>query len=141
MRHEVPFELPPYARSLGIELADGCEGRVLGGGPVVSVRFDQSVEGRPGHLHGGAIAGLLETAGYVALAETLEATTRPARMKPINLTVQFLAAGRRRASFAQARIVKLGRRTANVAVEAWQEGEERAIASAVMNILLADARS
>ena len=38
--------------------------------------------------------------------------------------------------FAKARITKLGRRSANVTVEAWQDQRERPRASAVMNVMI-----
>ncbi|WP_454598868.1 PaaI family thioesterase [Qipengyuania sp. SM2507] len=124
----------PYARSLGIAL-DRWDGDT----PVLRVEFSDAVQGRPGALHGGAISGLLETAGYGALRTELARGEREAQMKPINITVQFLRSGKTRPSFARARIVKLGRRTANISVEAWQDDEARPIASAVMNILMVDA--
>lgn len=124
----------PYARSLGIAL-DRWDGDT----PVLQVEFSDAVQGRPGALHGGAISGLLETAGYGALRAELARGEREAQMKPINITVQFLRSGKTRPSFAKARIVKLGRRTANISVEAWQDDEARPIASAVMNILMVDA--
>ena len=43
-----------------------------------------------------------------------------------------------RASFACGRITKLGRRSANLTVEAWQDDRERPIATAVMNVLMAE---
>ena len=123
--------LPAYARSLGIEFAEPGDGA-----PIVSVAFDQAVEGRPGHLHGGAISGLLETAGYALLGSELAEAGRPSTMKPINITVQFLAAGKRETTYAQARLTKLGRRTANITVEAWQSDPARPVASAIMNVMV-----
>lgn len=124
-------ELTPYADAMGIALE-----RIEDGAPVLRVDFSDAVQGRPGALHGGAISGLLETAGYALLRAVLAEAGRPAAMKPINLTVQFLASGKPRTTFAQARIVKLGRRTANLSVEAWQDDPERPIASAVMNVMV-----
>ena len=124
--------LTPYARALGIAVCDD-----EGDAPVLCVDFSDAVQGRPGALHGGAISGLLETAGYAVLRRELERTGRPARMKPINLTVQFLASGKPRRTFAKARIVKLGRRTANLSIEAWQDDPARPIASAVLNVMVA----
>lgn len=124
--------LTPYARALGIVL-DRMEGEV----PVLRVEFADAVQGRPGALHGGAISGLLETAGYALLRRALARTGQPVRMKPINLTVQFLASGKPRPTYARARIVKLGRRTANLSVEAWQDNPAGPIASAVMNVMIA----
>lgn len=124
--------LPAYARSLGIRIE-----RIENDLPVLTVDFGPNVEGRPGAFHGGATAGLLENAGYAALRMVLLAEGRDPVMKPINITVQYLSAGKSRQTFAQARITRLGRRNANLAVEAWQDNRARPIASAVMNILMA----
>lgn len=126
-------QLTPYARSLGITLH-----MIEAGTPVLAFEFGRDVEGRPEHLHGGAISGLLETAGYALLRADLHRLRRAHRLKPVNITVQFLNAGKQRTTFAKARIVKLGRRNANLAIEAWQDDPERPIATAIMNILMAD---
>lgn len=124
--------LSAYAHSLGIRVA-GKDG----GMPLLAVDFGPNVEGRPQHFHGGATAGLLETAGYAALRTMLAAEGRDAVMKPVNITVQYLSAGKSKPTFALGRITRLGRRNANVTVEAWQDDRARPIASAVMNILMA----
>jgi len=123
--------LSAYARSLGIRVV-GEEG----GLPLLTVDFGPNVEGRPQHFHGGATAGLLETAGYAALRKVLADEGREAAMKPINITVQYLSAGKSKPTFALGRITRLGRRNANITVEAWQDDRTRPIASAVMNILM-----
>ncbi len=124
--------LTPYARALGIAL-DRWEGDV----PIYHVDFTDAVEGRPDHYHGGATGGLLETAGYGVLRAELGRIGRAAELKPINITVQYLSAGRSRTSYARGRITKLGRRSANITVEAWQDDPARPIATAVMNVLMA----
>lgn len=124
--------LTPYARSLGIQLSDWEDGV-----PIMCVEFVEAVEGRPEHFHGGATGGLLETAGYAALRAELARIEREAVLKPINITVQYLAAGKSQTSFAKGRITKLGRRSANLTVEAWQDDRSRPIATAVMNVLMA----
>jgi len=126
------LELPAYARSLGLTLTGEDEG----GMPILTVDFGPIVEGRPQHFHGGATAGLLENAGYASLRTALIAAGRDPVLKPINITVQYLAAGKSQASFAVGRITRLGRRNANVTVEAWQADRARPIATAVMNILM-----
>jgi len=128
------LELPAYARSLGIVLTGESDGDM----PVLTVDFGPMVEGRPQHFHGGATAGLLENAGYAALRTALIAAGRDPLLKPINITVQYLAAGKSRASFAAGRITRLGRRNANITVEAWQDDRARPIATAVMNILMVE---
>jgi len=126
--------LTAYARSLGIFESE-ADGK---GSPVLSLEFKHELEGRPGAWHGGAIAGLLEMAGYAALRATLAAQGRDPLLKPINVTVQYLSTGRTRTSHARGRIVRLGRRNANLSIEAWQDDPARPIASAVMNVLMVD---
>ena len=126
--------LTAYAHAMGIVIIENDSQ----GAPLLKLDFRDELEGRPGAWHGGAIAGLLETAGYAALHAELGAQRRDPLLKPINITVQYLSTGRRQTSYARARIVRLGRRNANLAVEAWQDDRARPIASAVMNILMAD---
>lgn len=124
--------LPAYARSLGIRI-DRLEREL----PVLTVDFGPNVEGRPGAFHGGATAGLLENAGYAALRSVLIREGRDPVLKPINITVQYLSAGKQKQTYALGRITRLGRRNANLSVEAWQDDRERPIATAIMNILMA----
>lgn len=126
------LDLPPYAHSLGIEVDDWIDGA-----PVLRVDYGSNIEGRPGHYHGGATAGLLENAGYAALRARLIGEDRSAQLKPVNITVQYLSGAKSRPAFAWARITRLGRRNANLSVEAWQDDRTRPIATAVMNILMA----
>ncbi len=125
--------LTPYARSLGIKLSEWD-----GDTPIIRVDFIEAVEGRPEHYHGGATGGLLETAGYAVLRSMLALKQRQAILKPINITVQYLSAGKSRETFARGRVTKLGRRSANITVEAWQDDPARPIATAVMNVLVAE---
>ena len=125
--------LTAYARSLGIEVSD-----YEAGVPVLTVGFGPVIEGRPGAFHGGATSGLLETAGYAALRARLASDDRDPQLKPINITVQFLSAGKQKTTYAKGRITRLGRRNANVSVEAWQDDRDRPIATAIMNVLMAD---
>lgn len=126
--------LTAYARALGITLSEADET----GAPVLTLDFRHDLEGRPGAWHGGAIAGLLESAGYAALQAELDRRGRSASLKPINITVQYLSTGRTQGADARGRIVRLGRRNANIAIEAWQDDPARPIASAVMNVLMVD---
>jgi uncharacterized protein (TIGR00369 family) len=129
----VAAELPAYARSLGIAVE-----RIEDGAPVLSLGFSTVVEGRPTVFHGGATSGLLENAGYAALRLELHRQGREVRMKPIGITVQFLSAAKSRTTYATGRITRLGRRNANVEIEAWQDDRSRPVASAVMNVLMAE---
>ena len=122
----------PYATALGIEIESEAEEA-----PILFVEFSDTVQGRPSRFHGGAISGLLESAGYAAIRNRLGKEGRDdAQLKPINITMQFLAAARAETLFAQARITKVGRRNANVVVECWQGDRSRPRATAVMNVLV-----
>jgi uncharacterized protein (TIGR00369 family) len=89
--------------------------------------------GRPGFLHGGAIAGLLENAAWVAV---LDAIPDDARIKPITVTVDYLRGGAMAETYAEAQIVRLGRRIANVLVTAWQEDRAKPIATANLKMMI-----
>lgn len=132
----VERDLPPYARNLAMLVAG-----VEGDSPVLALDFDQSVEGRPSFLHGGAIGGLLEVAGYAALRCRLVAEGRDARLKPINLSVEYLRGAGRERTYAIGSIRRAGRRNANIIVEAWQSDRNKPVAEAVMNVLIAEPRN
>jgi acyl-coenzyme A thioesterase PaaI-like protein len=122
--------LPPYAQLLQLRTEPGGDGQTL-----FVMPFHDDVVGRPGYLHGGAIAGLLEFAAYGELARALEG--RGLRPKPISVTVDFLLGGKNRDTFAAATIARLGARIANVEAFAWQKDRSTPIASARINFLLA----
>ena len=58
-------QLPPYASLLNLRVEAGAHG------PLIVMPFGDDVVGRPGFLHGGAIAGLLEFAAFTTLARAL----------------------------------------------------------------------
>jgi uncharacterized protein (TIGR00369 family) len=121
--------LPPYARLLGLSTVRGEGGELLWIMP-----FRDEVIGRPGFLHGGAIAGLLEFAAIGTLMEALDG--EEVAVKPINVSVQFMRGGTARETFASATITRLGARVANVEAHCWQQDRASPIASAQMNVLL-----
>ena len=122
--------LPPYGRLLGLATRRGEDGALLWVMP-----FREQVVGRPGFLHGGAIAGLLEFAAlgtlYDALGDEAGVTA-----KPVNVTVNFMRGAGDHETFACAVVTRLGRRVANVEAHAWQEDRLKPIAAAQMNVLL-----
>lgn len=128
----VVASLPPYALALGI----GVD-RIEGAAPVLRLDFSEKVHGRPGFLHGGAIGGLLEMAAIAALRIALAERGAVPRLKPVNMTVEFLRGGIEQRTYAIGRVTRAGRRIANVSAEAWQDDPARPIASAWMNVLLA----
>jgi uncharacterized protein (TIGR00369 family) len=122
--------LPPYAQFLGISVARDEDGRL-----VFTMPFGDAVVGRPGYVHGGAIAGLLEIAAFGTLRDALGADSG-ATIKPINVTTTFMRGGVPHDTHASAAITRLGARVANVEAHAWQKDRAKPIASAQMNLLI-----
>jgi uncharacterized protein (TIGR00369 family) len=125
--------LSPYAQLLGLSVAPGDDATLL------VMPFGDAIVGRPGFLHGGAIGGLLEMAAIVALWKALddEGTNQPrARIKPINVTVDYMRGGRDKPTYARAIVTRLGRRVANVEASAWQDDPAKPISAARMNYLV-----
>lgn len=120
--------LPPYAKLLQLRFQN--EGQ----NPVAVMPFHDDVIGAPGHLHGGAIAGLLEFAAFSTLAREID--DDEVRMKPITVTVDYMRPGVERDTFASATVERLGTRIANVEAFAWQKERSNPIASARLNFLL-----
>jgi uncharacterized protein (TIGR00369 family) len=122
--------LPPYAETLGLyadpEDAEGCR---------LIMPFEDGVLGRPGFLHGGAISGLMEMAAIVALRHAL-ADDGGGRIKPINVTVDFMRGGRDKLTYSRGIVTRLGNRVANVEATAWQDDPAKPIAAARMNYLV-----
>jgi uncharacterized protein (TIGR00369 family) len=123
--------LPPYARSMGMELD-----RIEDGIPVLAMEYSRIAQGRPGYLHGGAIGGLLEIAGFAALRAELAQRGTMMRIKPVNISIEYLRGGVKLRTFAMGRVLRAGRRVANVRVDAWQADRDKPVASCWMNFLL-----
>ena len=92
--------------------------------------------GRPGFMHGGAIGGVLEMAGFTALEAELERQGIDMRIKPINISTEYLRGGLPETIYARGEVVRAGRRVANVRIEAWQSDRSRPVASCWMNFQL-----
>jgi uncharacterized protein (TIGR00369 family) len=122
--------LPPSAQLLGLRTERTGDGALLWVMP-----FREEVVGRPGFLHGGAIAGLLEFAALGTLYDALSGEAG-VTAKPINVSVDFMRGGTDGETYAAAVITRLGRRIANVEAHAWQEDRAKPIAAARMNLLL-----
>ena len=121
-------DLPPYARLLRLRLDDAV------GSLGFIMPFHDDVIGRPGFLHGGAIAGLLEFAAFSALRR--EIGNPAVILKPVTVTVDYMRGGIEADTFAHAIIERLGKRIANVEAFAWQSDRAKPIASARINFLL-----
>lgn len=120
--------LPPYAATLGIEPID------QDGERLYRMPFGATVLGRPGFLHGGAIAGLLELAALATLLRALG--SEGASVKPINMSLSYMRGGTEQDTFAAATVTRIGSRVANVEAHAWQQDRSKPIASAQLNLLV-----
>lgn len=122
--------LPPYANLLDLRIEAGEHG------PLIVMPFGDDVVGRPGFLHGGAIAGLLEFAAFTTLARALG--DEGATMKPVTVTVDYMRGGSEKLgdTYADAVVERLGNRIANVEALAWQQDRAKPIAAARINFLI-----
>ena len=121
--------LPPYAKLLRLRTEEhGDDLRFV-------MPFHEDVVGRPGFLHGGAIAALLEFAAIAAIYEAL-GTREGVTVKPININVNFMRGGAQHDTIAAATVTRLGNRVANVEAHAWQLDRDKPIAAAQLNVLL-----
>lgn len=123
--------LPPYAVTLAIRID-----RLDGNNPVLIMPYQEKVEGRPGFLHGGAIAGLIEMAALMTLRGALSESDPGARFKPINVTTRYLRSGIEKETHASASFVRFGRVLASIEATAWQDDRDRPIAIAQMSYLI-----
>jgi acyl-coenzyme A thioesterase PaaI-like protein len=109
-----------YARLMGIRLCADAEGR-----EQLLLPFGPHLIGRPGFLHGGAIAGLLSLACDRAIAETLPGDATAVHC--VTSTFQFLRAGGEK-DVKAAGSVQRSRLISTVQAVAWQETESKPIA-------------
>jgi uncharacterized protein (TIGR00369 family) len=89
---------------------------------------------RPGGLISGPVQmGLVDVAAYAVIL----AHVGPVAMAVTsNLNINFLRGAEARRLFADARLLKLGRRLATVDVRLWQDNEDRLIAQATVSYAL-----
>lgn len=86
-------------------------------------------------LHGGVIGAFLEMTAICQLA-----VHEPLRRLPrtIDVTIEYLRPGRPLITYARADVRKVGRRIANVHVEAWQEHRASPVASLRGHFMLSE---
>lgn len=123
--------LPPYAVTMGMRID-----QIIEGVPILTMDFSDRTVGRPGFIHGGAIGGLLEIASVIALRADLGDDGIDTRIKPVNVSVEYLRGGVMVQTFAIGQVIRAGRRIANVRAEAWQTDRDKPLASSWMNFLL-----
>jgi uncharacterized protein (TIGR00369 family) len=122
------LERAPYARFLGMraELAGDEMTAVLPFAPHLVGNIMLPA------LHGGVIGGFLEATALAQLA-VAQGNGFP---KTIDVTIEYLRPGRALTTYARADLRKVGRRIANVHVEAWQEERRSPIAALRGHFLL-----
>ena len=111
----------PYARFLGVRME-------LHGDEMTGVLpYAEHLIGNPTlpALHGGVIGAFMEMTALLQLS-ILESLMRQPR--PVDVSIDYLRSGRPQDTYARALIKKVGRRIANVQVEAWQEARGAPIA-------------
>lgn len=126
------FARVPYARFLGLVAA--LDDETL----LVTMPFAEHLIGNPviPALHGGVTGALMELTAVAELARVRGGGALP---KPIGVTVEYLRSGRARDTYARAEVKRLGRRIANVHVEAWQDDRAKPIAALHGRFLLPQA--
>ena len=112
----------PYAQFLGVTV------ELAGDEMTAILPFGTHIIGNPvlPAIHGGVLGAFME---ITALAQ-LRVSEGPARQpRVIDVSVEYLRSGRPLTTYARAEIKKVGRRIANVHVEAWQDQRAAPIAA------------
>ena len=111
----------PYIRFLGMQVA--FEGDVMTG----LLPFAPHLVGNPmlPALHGGVIGAFMEATALIQLSAARSLVRAP---KTIDVNIDYLRPGRAETTYAQATLRKVGRRVANVQVEAWQSDRMKPVA-------------
>jgi uncharacterized protein (TIGR00369 family) len=112
----------PYARFLGIQV------ELAGDEMTAILPFGEHLIGNPmlPAIHGGVLGAFME---MTALAQLSVSEGQARQPRVIDITIEYLRSGRPLTTYARAQIKKVGRRIANVHVEAWQEQRAAPIAA------------
>jgi uncharacterized protein (TIGR00369 family) len=119
----------PYARFLGMRV------EVAGDEMTAILPFAQHLIGNPmlPALHGGVIGAFMEMTALAQLSLTQPLNRVP---KTIDITVEYLRSAGPKDTYARAILRKVGRRVANVQVEAWQDSRAKPVAGMTGHFLL-----
>jgi uncharacterized protein (TIGR00369 family) len=112
----------PYARFLGVRA------ELKGDELTLLLPYSEHLLGNPllPALHGGVIGALMELTALTQLAIASKSDKFP---KTIDIGVDYLRSGKPVDTFARAKVIKIGRRIANVQAEAWQGERGQPIAA------------
>ena len=121
----------PYATFLGVRA------ELKGDELTLVMPYAERLIGNPllPALHGGVVGALMELTALTQLAVAAKSEKFP---KTIDIGIDYLRSGRPVDTFARARVVKIGRRIANVQAEAWQEARDKPIAAMHGHFLMPD---
>jgi len=119
----------PYARFIGMRA------ELAGDEMTAILPFSDHIVGNPmlPAIHGGVLGAFME---MTALAQLSVAEPLKRQPRTIDVSIEYLRSGRPLTTFARAQIKKVGRRIANVHVEAWQEQRAAPIAALRGHFLL-----
>jgi uncharacterized protein (TIGR00369 family) len=106
----------------------GAQAELAGDEMTAILPYSEHLLGNPflPALHGGVIGGFMELTAVLQLSIVQPQARMP---KPIDITVEYLRSGKPLTTYARALVKKVGRRIANVHVEAWQSERHNPIAA------------
>ena len=121
----------PYASFLGVRA------ELKGDELTLVLPYSEHLVGNPllPALHGGVVGALMELTAITQLAISSKSETFA---KTIDIGVDYLRSGKPIDTYARARVVKIGRRIANVQAEAWQNERSQPIAAMHGHFLVAE---
>ena len=119
----------PYAKLIGVECFS------IGNELFFKLKSNDSNMGNPSlpAIHGGVTGGFMETAAMLHVMLDTEALQIP---KVVDFSIDYLQPARIEDTFAECNVVRQGRKTVNVMVNAWQDKKTKPIARARAHFLL-----
>ncbi len=120
----------PYARFLGMRA------ELAGDEMTAILPFSTHIIGNPvlPAIHGGVLGAFME---LTALAQLRISEGQERQPRVIDITIEYLRSGKPLTTYARADIRKVGRRVANVHVEAWQSERASPVAALRGHFLVA----
>jgi uncharacterized protein (TIGR00369 family) len=117
----------PYARFLGVRA------EFAGDEVTLVLPYSEHLIGNPTvpAIHGGVLGALMEMTAIaqLSMAQSADGKGGARRPRPIDITVEYLRSARPVDTFARAQLRRVGRRIANVSVEAWQDARAAPVAT------------
>jgi uncharacterized protein (TIGR00369 family) len=124
----------PYATFLGVRA------ELKGDELTLVLPYSEHLLGNPllPALHGGVVGALMELTAITQLAIASKSAKFP---KTIDVGFDYLRSGKPIDTYARAKVIKIGRRIANVQAEAWQGERGQPIAAMHGHFLVGDDES